>query len=212
MGDLLQILEDIDWSRYQILRTIAYDMDDMHETVSMTPGACSPKAQRLLQTRCLLSNELARFILDRRNPWSSITTSTIDLNLYTAISIEIDVTRHLDHMFILLNVARPGMAPEWYIIQSYIGKYPTIMETIDAEALLNDMRRWEQYGVDPHEWHQWFHAMLPVTKPYPKVYIHMLGTRRSFYDSRGVASDIRDATRVIDAAAAPYISQYQCYF
>lgn len=211
MNDLLRILESIDWERYQILRAIAYDREDVYETISMTPGACSQKAKNLLKTRCLLSNELARFILDRRNTWQWLTTNTVDLQRHTAISVEIDVTERLDHMFVLVNVAMPDMAPDWYIIQSYIGRYTTIMEDIDASALIHDIRRWEQNGVDPHEWQQWFHASLPVDKPYPKVVSHMFGTNRSFYDNGVVRSDIRDAPMDILQAATPYINRYRCY-
>lgn len=173
--DIVSYLRSLDWSALQVLFGLGFDRQNIDETIEMARQKCQ-KALTLLQTRCLFSTNLSAHLLNNRDEWwgtdlSTLATS-IGLSHVKAINIEIDVTSRLDHMFVLANLGPTQESPTgWYLIQSYVNQYHTIIEPVDALKLIQTIQRWRVQGVNPDEWRYYFHADMPSTnRAIPHVY------------------------------------------
>lgn len=168
-------LRSLDWSTLQVLFGLGFARQDVDDTIEMATRRCE-KALTLMQTRCLFSTNLCAYLLNNVDDWPAVDlsqlTSEEGLSQVKAINIEIDVTSRLDHMFILAYLGRSQESPTgWYIIQSYVNQYRTIVEPIDALALIQTIQRWRTEGVDPNEWQYYFHANMPSNNvAIPHVY------------------------------------------
>lgn len=180
--NIIGFLRSIDWPTYQVLFGFGYEKNEVDACIRMAPpdNACLVSLQ-LLRTRCLFSTILATFMLNRRETWRGASIHELEHMFQfsshkpeiVAISIEIDVTARLDHMFTLLYVGPTKESPSgWYIIQSYVMKYHTVIEPIDAKELIYEISRWKKHGTDPSSWERFFHAQLPSTnKAKPHLYV-----------------------------------------
>jgi len=164
-SSVISYLASLDWPSLQVLFGIGYCKKDVDDTLYMANEICQ-EALMLLHTRCLFSTNLAAHLLNSRDNWKAIDLNDINLNTVKAINIEIDVTSRLDHMFVLANIDG-----KWYIIQSYVTKYTTIIEPINIEEFLSTIRKWRMNGVNPLEWKKYFHANMPsMNRALPHIY------------------------------------------
>lgn len=179
--DVITYLQSIDWPILHILFGLGYIRSHIDETIDMSPVYCI-NALHFVKTRCLISNTLCRYLVNNRDTWKSTDIMTLyttyGLSKVKAINIEIDVTPTIDHMFILLYTGPTNESPSgWYIVQSYIGRYTTIVEPIDAQQLIHTIRRWKSSGVNPVEWKKYFHVDIIASNP---VTTHIYTTDRIY--------------------------------
>lgn len=169
-------LRSLDWPTLQVLFGLGLSKQDLDDTIYMAREKCE-KAIMLLQTRCLFSTNLAAYLLNNVDTWKGTDLSTVStqqgLSQVKGINIEIDVTSRLDHMFVLAYLGKSEESPTgWYIIQSYVNQYETIVEPIDALQFIQTVQRWRTRGVNPDEWKYYFHADMPSTnRALPHVYV-----------------------------------------
>lgn len=164
----LQYLNGIDWARDTIFYALSYEKQNVDDTIIMANNQCRHVIE-LLYTRCLFSTNFTGFILNRRDRWKHLSISSLKNNIhsYKAINIELDVTDRLDHMFILVNLEN-----KWYIIESYVNKYGTIIEPINIDEFIRDLVSWVEYGVNPVQWKKYFHADIPSrNRAIPHIYV-----------------------------------------
>jgi hypothetical protein len=212
--EIISYMRSLDWPKLQVLYGIGYDREVIDETIEMSPVHCA-SASHLVQTRCLISNTLCRYLVNSKDIWKStdlITLYTKDgLSRVKAIGIEIDVTPAIDHMFVLIYVGPTAESPSgWYIVQSYINRYSTIIEPIDALQLIRTIRRWRSSGVDPSEWKRYFHADITATDiAVPHTYV----IDRLHIDSMpNMVQSIYDRINSLLSSRSSYIydGRYQC--
>lgn len=180
--DIISFLRSIDWPSCQVLFAFGYESAEIDACIEMVvSGNVCEESLHLLHTRCLFSTTLASFILNRQETWRRMDIEKLDHSFQTlgddmglmAISIEIDVTSDLDHMFTLLYTGPSKESPSgWYIIQSYVMEYSAIIEPINAKELISNIFMWNKYGTDPSIWKKYFHADLDSTnRANPHIYV-----------------------------------------
>lgn len=205
----IEYLRSLDWPTLQVLFGIGFTRNDVDDTIEMATRRCE-KALDLLHTRCLFSTNLSAYLLNHHDYWPHIDLSELltgeGLANVKAINIEIDVTARLDHMFVLVNLGES----QWYIIQSYVNQYTTMIEPVDIQRLLTTIQRWRVNGVNPSEWRYYFHADMPSTnQALPHVYV----ARRVFPSNlqSSVSHIYKKVNRLLnDDTSYIHNAEYQC--
>lgn len=173
--DVAAYLRTLNWSSLQVLFGLGFERQNVDDTIDMAEKRCE-HVLTLLHTRCLFSTNLSAHLLNNVDEWWGTDLITLvtaqGISRVKAINIEIDVTTYLDHMFVLVYLGKSTESPTgWYIIQSYVNQYETVVEPINALELIQVIQRWRSQGVNPVEWKHYFHADMPSTNlANPHVY------------------------------------------
>lgn len=169
MNDLSSRLKAIDWPRYQSRYGLCFKEAEIKYMARIVAKNGNDDLHNLIITRCLFSTLLSSYILNRQDTWVHINIDSIFDRDIVAASIEIDVDDLLDHMFTIFK--DPGTG-RWWIIQSYLRRYTTIVEPINVRDLISTIQRWTTDGVKSIEWERFFHAPMKSTnRCHPHVYI-----------------------------------------
>lgn len=170
-----QYLSSFDWAKY----SMHYAITTMPEHLLDTRAASDDcdQYEYYARTRCLFSTYLAQEMLNRHDVWrrTPIDNAVMRMGTIMAMNIEVDVEDWVDHMFMLFR-----LDGQWYVIQSYIGQYPAIIEKVDGQRLIRDIQRWEREGVPREEWFKWFHVWIPESMDGVKTVSHIYATNHIY--------------------------------
>lgn len=205
---LQEYLSSLDWAKYSLRYAVTYMPSHVLDTRDTSNG-CS-QYHLYVRTRCLFSTYLAQYMLNRRDKWKeiSLSQSIRDIDSIMAMNIEIDVTDYVDHMFMVALIDG-----EWFIIQSYIGIYPCIIEKVNILDLLDTIDRWGRRGVSRDEWHSLFHAWIPRRMNGIRTTPYIYATDRIFpNDAMKTEGEIdhRLVSELSDSESYMHEEEFQC--